>query len=390
MDTNQQINKKSTLTILYILGFLFAFTSAIPAYTNSSFIESITNKNAVGLIYSLGSVLSLITLISIPRFLKKYGNYKIAVSFAVIYFLNFLSLAFSPSIYFILFSFLISGSLTTIIYFNLDIFLEHDSNDQKTGGIRSLYLTSINLAWLISPWLAGTIVGDSSYRKLYFIVALIILPLIAIITSKLKDFKDPEYNIFNVNESIKSLNLYKNIKYIICSGFLLQFFYSWMVVYTPIYLHQYVGFDWGTIGLIFSIALLPFVILQIPAGYIADKFLGEKEMLTLGFVIIALSTLSIPFITSNNLIVWAMVLFITRVGAAIVEVMNDTYFFKNVSDKNLNIINLYRTVAPISYIISPIIATAVIFFLPFNSLFYILGFLMLFGLRFSLAIQDTK
>jgi len=388
METNK--TQTSSLFVLYILGFLFAFTSAIPAYTNSSFIESITNKNAVGLIYSLGSVLSLITLISIPKFLRKYGNYKVAIFFAIAYFLNFLSLAFSPSVYFILFSFLISGSLTTVIYFNLDIFLEHDSNDQKTGSIRSFYLTSINLAWLISPWIAGTIVGDSSYRKLYLIVALIIIPLIAIVASKLKDFKDPEYNIFNVNESIKSLNLYKNIKYIICSGFLLQFFYSWMVVYTPIYLHRYIGFDWGTIGLIFSIALLPFVILQIPAGYIADKFLGEKEILTLGFVIISISTLSIPFIKSNNFIVWAAVLFMTRVGAAIVEVMNDTYFFKNVSDKNLNIINLYRTVAPISYIISPIIATAVIFFLPFNSLFYILGFLMLFGLRFSLAIKDTK
>ncbi len=382
--------KKSTLFTLYILGFIFAFTSAIPAYINSSFLTSITNEHAIGIIYSIGSILSLIALISIPKFLKKYGNYKVIVAIAVVYFFDFLGLALISNVYLLLFCFIILGAMTTVIYFNLDVFLEHNSSDIKTGGIRSAYLTCINLAWLISPWIAGIIVGDSSYKKIYFIVALLVIPIILIISSNLKNFKDPEYKTYNLLETIKSINTNKNIKNIWMSNFLLQVFFSWMVIYTPIYLNRYIGFSWGTIGIMFSIMLLPFVLLQIPSGYFADKKCGEKEILTIGFIIMGISTAIIPLISDNSFLIWTLILFTTRIGAAMVEVMNDTYFFKNISDKNLNTINLYRTTNSLAYIISPIITTILIFFVPLGNIYYILGLMMIFGLKYSLAIKDTK
>ncbi len=381
--------KKPTLLIIYILGFILAFSSAIPAYINSSFIGGIVGTKFVGLIYSLGSILSLITLVLTPKLLIKYGNYKVILFYTVLYFLDFLGLAFTPNIFLLVFFFLITGSIATVIYYNLDVFLEHNSYDSGTGSIRSIYLTSLNLAWLVSPWISGLIVSESGYRKIYFIVSLIVLLMILVILSDFRDFKDPEYKKFSFVESIKSVEKYKNIEKIIFSSFILQFFYSWMVLYTPIYLYKYIGFDWTTIGIIFSIALLPFVFIQIPFGYIADKWLGEKEILTLGFIITAVSTIWIPFISTNSVFVWATVLFMTRVGAAMVEVMNDTYFFKKVSDKNLNVISLYRTVGPIVYIVSPIIATLVLQYTSYDFMFISLGIFILWGLRFSLTIKDT-
>ncbi|MFH0755283.1 MAG: MFS transporter [bacterium] len=383
-------NKKTPLFILYILGFLFAFTLAMPAYINSSFLKSLTNEKDIGIFYTTGAIFALIFLIFIPKILKRYGNYKVILFLAILYFLNFLGLAFFQNLFLILFCFIISGSMAIAIYFCIDVFIEHNSLNTKTGGIRSIYLTCINLAWLFSPCLAGIIIGESFYKKIYFIVALIMVPVILIILFNLKNFKDPEYKTFNILENIKSINtINKNIKKIIISNFLLQVFFSFMVIYTPIYLNQYLGFSWGTIGIMFSIMLLPFVLIQIPLGYFADKKIGEKEILTLGFIIIGIFTVIIPFI-SNNFIFWTIILFMTRIGAAMIEVMNDTYFFKNVSDKNLNIINLYRMVIPLSYIITPIIITILMFFIPFNSIFYILGLLMFFGLRYSLGIKDTK
>ncbi|MFA5652405.1 MAG: MFS transporter [Candidatus Paceibacterota bacterium] len=390
MQSDSSAFRKSTLFILYILGFIFAFTSALPAYINSSFLGSLTSEQAIGIFYTIGSIFSLTILILLPKILKKYGNYKVTVFLAILYFLNFLGLAFIQNTYLVLFCFLISGAMSTAIYFNLDVFIEHNSTDVKTGSIRSIYLTCLNLAWLLSPWLAGIIVGESSFRRIYLIVAIILLPIILIVSSSLKKFKDPEYKTFDVIETIKSINANKDIKNIIVSGFLLQFFYSWMIIYTPIYLNQYVGFDWGTIGIIFSIALLPFVFIQMPLGYLADKKIGEKEILTAGFIIMGISTAIIPLIKDDNFIVWALILFMTRVGAAMVEVMNDTYFFKKVSDKSLNVINLYRSVVPLAYIISPIITTILILFMPIGNIFYVLGLFMIFGLRYSLTIKDTK
>src|ERR1035437_8161238 len=258
MQKESIIFRKSTLFAFYIIGFIFAFSSSIPAFVNSSFLKSLTNERIVGIIYTIGSIFSLICLILIPKILKKYGNYKVTVFLVIAHFLNFLCLAFLQNIYLIILCFMLSGVIATVIYFNLDVFIEHHSVDIKTGSIRSIYLTCINLAWLLSPWLSGVIVGESSYRRIYFIVALIMVPIVLIVSSNLKNFKDPEYKTFDVFATIKSINTNKNIINIIVSGFLLQSFYAWMIVYTPIYLNQYIGFDWGTIGLIFSIALLPF------------------------------------------------------------------------------------------------------------------------------------
>lgn len=390
MKTNLPDFRRSTLFILYILGFIFAFTSAIPAYVNSSFLKSLTNEQVIGVFYIISSIFSLLSLIYIPKLLKKFGNYKVTLFLTILYFLNFLGLAFFQNIFLILFCFVISGSMATSIYFNIDVFIEHNSTDIKTGSIRSIYLTCINLAWLSSPWLAGMLVGESSYRRIYLTVALIMIPIILIVSSNLKDFHDQEYKTFNIFETIKSIRKNNDIKSIMFSSFLLQLFYSWMVIYTPIYLNEYLGFGWGTIGIIFSIMLLPFVFIQIPLGYLADKVIGEKELLSIGYIIMGISTAVIPFIHDNNFLLWAWILFMTRVGAATVEIMNDTYFFKKVDDVNLNIINLYRAVNPLAYIIAPLIATILIFFIPIVNIFYILGLLMIFGLRYSLAIKDTK
>lgn len=386
----QTLRNKSTLFILYIVGFLFAFTSSIPAYVNSSFLKNLTNEQFVGFFYTSGSILSLIALILLPKILKKYGNYKVTVIFSILYFLNFLSLAFSPNFFEIVFSFILSSALATLIYFNLDIFIEYNSTDSHTGGIRGIYLTCLNLAWLVSPWLSGLIAGVSSYRNVYIVVSLILIPIILIIFSSMSNFKDPEYKYVSIFETINVVKQNKNIENIWFSSFLLQMFYSWMIIYVPIYLNQYIGFDWGSIGIIFSIALLPFVLTESFLGYIADKRFGEKEILTLGFIILAISTAFIPLITDKSIFIWSIALFMTRVGAAMVEVMNDTYFFKNVEASNINLINFYRTSSPFAYIISPLIASIILIFLPLNNIFYILGLFMILGLRYSLTIKDTK
>lgn len=382
--------KKSSLVLLYILGFVFAFTSSLPAYINSSFLKSLTGEQAIGLIYTCGSIFSLIFLILIPKLLRRYGNFKITLFLIILYFLNFLGLAFGQNSIFVILCFMLSGALATTIYFNFDIFIEHHSLNNKTGNIRGLYLTSMNFAWLLSPWVAGTIAEEYTLKSIYFVSAIVMIPVIIIFLSGLKDFKDKEYKDFKLIETIRSIKNNKNIKNIIFSAFLLQTFYAWMAIYTPIYLNEYLGLSWGIIGIIFSIMLIPFVLTEVPLGYMADKKIGEKEILTTGFIIIAIATATISLIhTGNNYIILAIILFMTRVGAAMIELMNDTYFFKQINDGDLNTINLYRTASPIAYIISPIIATIILLFIPFSYIFLILSFIMILGIKCSSAIKDT-
>ena len=176
------------------------------------------------------------------------------------------------------------------------------------------------------------------------------------------------------------------------SMFILQIFYAWMTIYTPIYLHGNLGLDWGAIGIIFGIMLLPFIFVQFPAGELADSQFGEKEMLSIGFIITALATITMFFVTGKSILVWGLILFGTRVGAALVEVMCDVYFFKKVDNQNANLISFYRMGRPLAYIIGSLIATLMLSipYFGLKNLFLVLGFMMFLGLRYSLALKDTK
>ena len=163
-----------------------------------------------------------------------------------------------------------------------------------------------------------------------------------------------------------------------------------MVVYMPIHLHDHIGFDWPTISIIFTIMLLPFILFEIPAGRIADKWCGEKELLSAGFIVTALFTMVIPFILIPSFIIWTAILFMTRVGASVVEISTESYFFKHVEGNDADIISFFRMARPLAYIAGPIVAMIALNFLPFQYIFLVLGIIMFFGLKYSLALKDTR
>ncbi len=89
---------------------------------------------------------------------------------------------------------------------------------------------------------------------------------------------------------------------------------------------------------------------------------------------------------------WDSILFVTRIGASIIEVMCDTYFFKKVDSLNANIISFFRMSNPIAYIVAPLFAVIMLnfFSLELQYLFLALGLIMFIGLKFSLSLEDTK
>jgi MFS family permease len=203
----------------------------------------------------------------------------------------------------------------------------------------------------------------------------------------LKNLNDPKYDKVLAWQSFKNFFKNKNLTRAYKINFLLHFFYVWMVIYTPIYLYAHLGFSWKEIATMFTIMLLPFVLIQFPSGEYSDK-IGERKMLMFGFFIASIATLSLFFIKIHEVWIWALVLFSTRVGAAIIEVMSDVYFFKHITTQNDEFISIYRNTRPAAYVIAPLIAFIVFLFAPsFNFIFLILGTLMLYGIYLSSTIR---
>lgn len=382
---------KSTKSfVVYILGFLFALHMTLPIYINSSFLSQFSSERFVGIIYSAGSILTILSFIVIPLILRRYGGYKILLVLIMAEFFFTLALSFFKPPLFLIFFFIASLVSIAIIGFIIDIFLENISSDKNTGKIRGGFLTVINTAWIISPLIASFILTNGDYWKIYIASAILFIPVFFITKHNLKSIKKLEYEKISILKTIKSIWNDKDIRNVFMTSFLMQFFFAWMVIYTPLYLHNQVGFNWNQIGVLFSVMLLPYILTELPLGKIADNKLGEKEIMSIGFIIMAISTGIMSFVASGNFFLWMSILFLTRIGASMVEIMSETYFFKKIDSSQIQTISAFRTAKPFAYVIGPITATALLSLIEFKFIFMILGFLMFYGLRFSLALKDTR
>ena len=380
----------SPLLTIYIVSFFFTLHAAIPVYINSSFLSTLVSERYIGLIFGGASLITILALIFMPRLLKLVGDYFATLLFIVLEIIALIGIAASPNPLIIISLFIINSVLITLISFDIDLIVEGFSKNASTGSIRGLYLTSANIAWVIAPALAALLLQGNQYWLVYLASAALFIPGLLIFSGKLEQFNDPLYRKIHFKKTLLSVWQNKDLRSIFCVSFLLQFFFTLMVIYTPIYLHEYIGFEWRELGVIFSIMLVPFLLLEAPLGRLADKVLGEKELLIAGFSVMALATGAMYFFNEHSFVLWAVILFMTRVGAAMVEVMTETYFFKKISAGDAAIVGLNRTVRPFAGIMGPLVATGLLVFMSLPSLFLVLAVFMLLGIPIAASLKDTR
>jgi len=388
---SKRVNQNKLLTVIYASNIFLSFHYCLMVYINSSFLSGFFKDSQVSIIYMLGSIFNIILLLTIPKVLNKIGNYKLTLYAIAIEFISIAGLIFTTSPFLIALYFILHVAIGPVILFNLDVFLESESPDEtKTGGVRGTYLTLTNATLVLSPSIVGLILTRGTYYSVYIFSLLFVIPLFILIRKYFKNYVDQPIAHINIRDTLTTYLQNRNLSHIFYSHFTLQLFYAFMVIYTPIYLSQYIGFSWSEIGLMFTIMLLPFALFELPIGKLADTKYGEKEILTLGLVIMGLSTLLISFITVKNFVLWTILLFITRTGASFVEVTSDSYFFKQVTQRQTDEISMYRITRPLSFVVAPVLATLSFQFIPYQYIFLVIGTIVIFTTRWSLALVDTR
>ena len=378
------------LRFIYATSFLFSFQSAITAYLNSSFLSSYFSGSLIGIFFTASSIVSLLILSFLPKILSKVGNRNFSTGLLTLgaFSALLMSLGAHPLITAVAF---IASQITLVVMVpSMDIFIEHYSKQEDTGKARGIYLTIINVAWVISPFLATRLFLFGGFSELYAIVAIVLALSSLVLYHSSKGFADKKYMREPFWIALKKIRARPNLARISTVNFILQFFYSWMVVYTPLYLTQTIGLGWDVIGIIFTIMLLPFVLFQLPLGRLADKRLGEKEILITGIFIMGISTLVFAFSHSFIPLIIGAVLFATRTGASFIEIMAETYFFKNVNEEDAEMISLFRDSMPIAYLIGPLLGGIVIGKLGYEPLYIILSVVVFLALIPAFKLKDTK
>ncbi len=379
---------RAKLSTLYQTLIAVAAVTALVVYFQSSFLKTLIGEKYIGIFFSISYGAILAALFFFPHLIKKIGARNTLLALLCGLLLSLIALATGPR-FLQLPALVLYEMLISLIGVNLDIFIETFSKDASTGQIRGKAYTYLNVAWVLTPVISGWLASRLGFSSLFIFSAAIVVPAIFLISIKFK----PETHTFNHQPplSVMLRGIFKthDISRIFFISFLLSFFYAWMIIYTPLHLRN-LGFEPWEIGQIFSVMLLPFVLLQYPAGWLADKILGEKEILTIGLIILSLVTASLCFVNSATAWHWMLLLFATRIGASLIEIMRDTYFFKKIDFRDVHLTALFRNTIPLAYIVAPLLATLLLAFFPMNILFLFLGFITLTGLFASLTLKDTK
>lgn len=378
-----------------VIGFIYTLHLVIPMYSNSSFLNTLVNEKMVGYVYMLTATLTIAFYIIAPHIIRKIGNYKTSIILVVLQILVFYGLVKSDDTTILISLFALQGAIISLIGLSLDIFLEHYTDGNHAGKIRGMYTATMNAAWLIGPLIGSSLIngGGENYKNTYVIALAMLFPLLYLIHKNFPRFKDPKYTHPTTWHLLKSVHSHKSRSYLFYANIILQVFYAWMVVYSPIYMHKVIGFNWESIGFILVVMLIPFPLLQYKLGKIADGKYGEKEIMTFGFALMGIFTILLAFLDTPNVFAWAAILFLTRVGAAAAEIMVEIYFFKTVPESDTSTLGLFRITRPLSTFIAPIIAIASAYLLGgegSNYIFVVIGVIALLAMYPAMMIRDTK
>lgn len=380
---------------IFAVSFLFTSQYAFLSYVNSLFLTDSRNISidSIGFIYSISSIITIFLLFYAPRLFSYFGNKKFSISLLAISSLSLLSLIVFHGLIPTWISFIIYLAITAVISLTFDLTLEHYTKNSNTGNTRGTYLTILNLTWVIMPMIGAFLISHSVSFEIIYIIALIFtLISLAIVTYKLKKY---HYKLIQTDKFFNIIQKFWHItelRHVFKLSFLLAFFYAIMTIYLPIFLIQHIGLTLLEFSYILPIMLLPFVLTEKKIGQLADKKYGEQEFIVAGIMILIITSVVMAFTTASTWWIWAIILFTSRVGASLVEISTESYFFKQIDDKSALSVAIFREANPIAYLFAPIIASIALTTLniSLNYLWLILAIVLVSGLLITRKFKDSK
>lgn len=381
----------TSFSVIYLVSVIFTFHTLLTAYSSSSYLEQFGSTTTIGLAYAFGSLLSIILFFQLTPLLRRIGNTTLTITLSLIAVsaLIALGLGIKPLLAFVIFM-----GINPLLYLTIDIFSENTigNNEGETGQKRGLTLSLMAIASVLAPLTMGLIAGADNERLAYtyFVAAGVGMAFITVVFTSFKGFIDPAYPHIKTQEVLRSFFVTPGIRGVVCAHFLLQFFFAWIVIYFPLYLATELDVPWSTLGIIIAAGLFAYVLFEYPIGILADRYWGEKEMMATGFVVLALSSASIGFLAALGTLGWMLVMFVSRIGASLVEVTTESYFFKQVTSSDAPLISLFRLTRPAANLTGALTGSLALLALPFPLLFVLLGVLMIPGIILAAFLVDTK
>ncbi len=379
--------------VLSVGNFFFALFSTATIYILLPYLSTFMSVTYAGLVVAGGALVACLFYPLLPHLVSRYGAQQLALVFAVLEMIVLVALAIAPSAVAAAFLVALMIALQPFLAYQLDLLLEAASAEASTTGrVRALFLTAWNIAALLAPLLIGALLiqGDE-YNRVFLAAAGVLIPFVVLFTARKLPKGNPPV-LSRMGDTLRCIMRDRDLAAVTFGHLLLYLFFIWAPLYVPVYLHTELGIPWSELSWIFFVMLVPYVLIQYPSGVIADKFLGDKELMFGGFLLAGVSLAAVSLFTSSTpLVLIALVLVASRAGAALMESMTEIHFFRRVSERDANSISIFRGAWPLANLIAPVVGSLILIFGNYEMLFAITGgFIAIAGVGATLFIKDFR
>lgn len=374
---------------LSFISFLFGFAQALLMYVTSDYFSLALGSQNVSAYYFIAYALALFGLLNMHKVISKLGK---STAFFLFFFVQICFLAVlifvQPSLLgtVLLMLYIIANYFSWVI---LDVIIEDYSEDKKSGRIRGFHLMVLSAGILIGPLVSTKILSDLGFNGLF--VATLVLNAIMFIVGLigLSGANGHFHGKLTIRDIGMKILTNRDVLNIYVISLALEAFYALMIVYTPLYLLG-LGLSWQQIGIVFTVMLIPFVLIEYPIGILADKKFGEKEMIIIGLLIMGVSSAGIFFLHTNSVLIWALIMLTTRIGAATVEILRDSYFYKKIDGRDVDLISFFRTTRSVAYMIATGASAMLLIIAPMKYIFLLIAGMVFVGLYPAIKLIDNK
>ncbi len=385
---NENLNPNK-IFFVNIISLLMGFTGGLLIYTISAYFKNIWNSVNIGWTFIIANIILLIILLNIHKFVRVVGRatlFQLLVICKISIFVALIMIVGRLPETILLMSYIVLEALSWAV---LRMILESYATDNRTGRVYGLNLTIINIGLILSPIIATHLLMQFGFIGIFYL-SIIFNILIFIITffniHHIDVIHQKQTNYIGLFQKLKAR---KDIQRIFTISISLEFFFAIMVIYTPLYLLNN-GFSWNQIGIIFTVMLIPLILVQYPVGILADTRLGEKELLFTSFILITFSSIAFYFFGNTSMTIVMIILLISRIGAALISILRLSYFYKRIDKTDVDMIALFQTARPIAYIIAPALVGILLIYFQINSVFILIAFIALFTLYPVYKLSDNK
>ena len=359
------------------------------------YLATFMPADETGLVVSAGALATLALFPLAPKIVARYGARRLALLFGASEAIVLVALAFDPLPVLAIIFAALACAISPLVAYGLDLLLEATvarAEESMTGRVRTAFLTAGNAALIIAPLVAGFLLDSSdAYDRVFLAAAVSLFPFLLLFSERHIPEGMPPVSV-GIRTTLSRVEKSRDLHSIIAANFILQFFYHLAPLYIPLYLHNALGIPWETLGWMFAVMLIPFVLIEYPAGVASDRWLGDKTLLGAGFLIMGGAFALVGSLTAfTPLLAIAAILVATRVGGALVESMTEGHFFRRVSEKDAETVSVFRMARPLAALFAPLAGSILLATVGYFWLFIATGALMvLAGIIATLGVKDLR